>query len=165
MSVAQIREIQIQDNQQIAAAIREVFISDNFPKTGTAFEDPQLDFMFQTYNKDKSVYFVIEENEKIVGGAGISQLENATSMLCELQKMYLLTGSRGKGLGQQLIKKCLKKASEFGYTHCYLETLREMVIAQHLYKKMGFEYLENPIGNTGHTSCPVWMIKELTSNF
>jgi putative acetyltransferase len=27
---------------------------------------------------------------------------------------------------------------------------------------MGFEYLCAPLGNTGHTTCPVWMIKELT---
>ena len=33
--------------------------------------------------------------------------------------------------------------------------------AQKLYKKVGFEYLCEPLGNTGHNSCPVWMIKNL----
>jgi putative acetyltransferase len=42
-----IREIQQSDNKQIANVIREVFISDNYPKTGTAFADVQLDFMFE----------------------------------------------------------------------------------------------------------------------
>ena len=46
-----IREIKKEDNQQIAAVIRDVFISDNFPKTGTAFADIQLDFMFEAYDK------------------------------------------------------------------------------------------------------------------
>jgi putative acetyltransferase len=39
-----IREIQKSDNQQIAAVIRQVFISDNYPKIGTAFADIQLDY-------------------------------------------------------------------------------------------------------------------------
>ena len=157
-----IREIQKEDNPQIAAVIREVFIADNFPKTGTAFADVQLDFMFEAYDKARAVYFVVEIEGKIVGGAGVSQLENSNENICELQKMYFLQEARGKGIGFQMIQKCLEKAAELGYEKCYLETLPEMLIAQSLYKKMGFEYLCAPLGNTGHTTCPVWMIKELT---
>lgn len=161
MSSIQIREIQKQDNQQIAAVIREVFIADNFPKTGTAFADKQLDFMFEAYDKPRATYFVVEVEGKIVGGAGVSQLENSTENICELQKMYFLQDVRGKGIGSQMIQKCLEKAIELGYEKCYLETLPEMLAAQSLYKKMGFEYLCAPLGNTGHTTCPVWMIKML----
>lgn len=156
-----IREIQRQDNQQIATIIREVFISDNYPKTGTAFADVLLDFMFETYDKPRATYFVLEIEGRIVGGAGLSQLENSTENICELQKMYFLQEARGKGIGSQMIQKCLEKAVEFGYEKCYLETLPEMLAAQSLYKKMGFEYLCAPLGNTGHTTCPVWMIKNL----
>ena len=156
-----ISEIQPQDNASIAAVIREVFVVDNFPKTGTAFADTQLDFMFETYNKPRATYFVVENNGKIIGGAGFSQLENSTENICELQKMYFLPETRGKGIGFQVIQKCLEKATELGYEKCYLETLPEMLTAQHLYKKAGFEYLCEPMGNTGHTTCPVWMIKNL----
>lgn len=156
-----IREIQKEDNEQIAAVIREVFISDNYPKTGTAFADKQLDFMFEAYDKPSAVYFVVEEKGKIIGGAGVSQLENTTETICELQKMYFLQEVRGKGIGYQMIQKCLVAATELGYEKCYLETLPEMVMAQHLYQKAGFEYLCAPMGNTGHTTCPVWMLKSL----
>jgi len=156
-----IREIQKGDNVQIAVVIREVFISDDYPKTGTAFADTQLDFMFETYDNPRAAYFVVEENGKIIGGAGISQLESSKENICELQKMYFLKEARGKGLGLQMIEKCLAIATEFGYSNCYLETLPEMLVAQNLYKKVGFEYLNSPLGNTGHTTCPVWMIKQL----
>jgi putative acetyltransferase len=156
-----IREIQPQDNEQIANVIRQVFISDDYPKNGTAFADKQLDFMFETYDKVKSIYFVVEIDGKIVGGAGVSQLDNSKENICELQKMYFLQEARGKGIGFEMIQKCLTKAKEFGYEKCYLETLPEMLVAQSLYKKVGFEYLCEPLGGTGHTSCPVWMIKEL----
>lgn len=157
-----IREIQPQDNKQIAGVIREVFVSDDYPKTGTAYADTQLDFMFETYDKPRATYFVVVENGKIIGGAGVSQLDDSTENICELQKMYFLQEARGKGIGFQLIQKCLDKAAEFGYEKCYLETLPEMLTAQNLYKKVGFEYLSEPIGTTGHTTCPVWMIKQLT---
>lgn len=156
-----IREIQQIDNQTIADVIRNVFISDNYPKTGTAFEDPQLDCMFETYQKPKSAYFVIEIEGKIVGGAGISQLQSSDDSICELQKMYFLEVARGKGLGLQMIQICLNKAKELGYQKCYLETLPEMKNAQKLYQKVGFNYINTPLGSTGHTSCPVWMIKVL----
>jgi putative acetyltransferase len=161
MSDIRIREIHQKDNEQIAAVIREVFISDNYPKTGTAFADKQLDFMFETYDKPKAVYFVVEENGRIIGGAGVSQLENTTENVCELQKMYFLEEARGKGIGFKMIQKCLEVATELGFEKCYLETLPEMITAQHLYKKSGFEYLCEPMGNTGHTTCPVWMLKNL----
>ena len=158
-----IREIKKEDNQQIAGVIREVFIADNFPKTGTAFADTQLDFMFEAYDKPKATYFVVENNGKIIGGAGVSQLESSDENICELQKMYFLQEARGKGIGFQMIQKCLEKATELGYSKCYLETLPEMLTAQHLYKKAGFEYLCTPMGNTGHTTCPVWMIITLNA--
>lgn len=161
MNAIAIREIQPKDNQQIAAVIREVFISDGYPKTGTAFADKQLDFMFETYDKPRSAYFVVEENGKIIGGAGVAQLENSSENICELQKMYFLKEARGKGIGFQMIQKCLEKAKGSGYEKCYLETLPEMQAAQQLYQKSGFEYLSSPLGNTGHTTCPVWMIKTL----
>ncbi|TBX70437.1 GNAT family N-acetyltransferase [Flavobacterium silvisoli] len=164
MEGIRIREIQKSDNEQLAAVIREVFIADGYPKTGTAFADPQLNFMFETYNRPRSVYFVVEENNSIIGGAGVGPLENSTENICELQKMYFLKEARGKGIGAQLIQKCLAKAREFGYEKCYLETLPEMLAAQHLYRKAGFEYLCEPLGATGHTTCPIWMLKELKTD-
>lgn len=156
-----IREIQQKDNKAIANVIRTVFISDDYPKTGTAFEDPQLNQMFETYQQPNSIYFVVESSNQIVGGGGISQLQSSDENICELQKMYFLEEARGKGLGFQMIQKCLEKAKEFGFEKCYLETLPEMKNAQKLYQKVGFQYIDSPLGETGHSSCPVWMIKVL----
>lgn len=161
MNTIIIREIQKKDNPQVAAIVRNVLMEMGAPKVGTAYADPQLDTLFEVYNNPKSVYFVIENDEKIIGGAGISQLENSDATVCELQKMYFLPEARGLGLGTQLMEKCLQSAKDFGFTNCYLETMPYMEDAQKLYKKVGFEYICAPMGNTGHTSCPVWMLKSL----
>lgn len=156
-----IRSIQNKDNAEIATAIRAVLMEFHVPKVGTAYADPQLDCMYETYGLDKSHYFVVENNGKIIGGAGIGPLDNELIKVCELQKMYFLPEARGLGIGTQMIQKCLQAAKDFGYQKCYLETMPNMNAAQKCYTQSGFVYLSEPLGNTGHTSCLVWMIKDL----
>ncbi len=50
---------------------------------------------------------------------------------------------------------------EFGFEQCYLETLPYMEGARKLYRKVGFKDLEAPMGDTGHYSCNLWMLKDL----
>lgn len=156
-----IRDVREEDNQALAAAIRKVLIDIGVPKVGTAYEDPELDFMFDAYQKDRSAYFVVEEDGVVLGGAGIAPLAGESSGICELQKMYFLTQARGRGLGQKMIDHCLAFAKAQGFVLCYLETLPYMKDAQKLYRKTGFDYIDGPMGNTGHTSCNVWLTKAL----
>lgn len=156
-----IREIKTDDDGQIARVIRSVLVEMGVPKVGTAFADVALDIMTATYNKNKASYFVIDDNGKIIGGAGIASLENSDGTVCELQKMYFLPEARGKGLGTKMILTCLNKAKSYGFEKCYLETLPFMKAATKLYIKSGFESLDGPLGDTGHYSCNVWMIKSL----
>lgn len=156
-----IRKIEKKDNPAVAKLIRDVFEELNIPKVGTAYADPYLDLMFEEYSKPKSVYFVVERNGKIIGSAGVAPLENEAETICELQKMYFLPEARGHGIGSKMMELCLKTAKELGFKKCYLETMPFMHDAQKLYKKVGFEYICSPMGSTGHSSCPVWMLKEL----
>jgi len=156
-----IREIQQKDNAALAKIVRSVILEMGAPTIGTAYEDNATDQLFETYQKEKAIYFVLEHNQKVVGGAGIAQLDNFDGNVCELQKMYFLPEARGRGLGSKMIIVCLEKAKEFGFESCYLETLPYMRDAVKLYKKNGFRNLDKPVGNTCHYSCDVWMIKNL----
>lgn len=75
--------------------------------------------------------------------------------------MYFLETARGRGLGELMIRHCLDAAVSFSFESCYIETMTYMTAAQNLYKKSGFQYLEGPLGDTGHFSCPVQMLKKL----
>jgi putative acetyltransferase len=138
-----------------------VLIDLGVPKVGTAYADTALDHMYENYNVPKATYFVVEENNRIIGCAGVAQLENFDGNVCELQKMYFTEEARGRGLGSQMMKVCLNKAREYGFEKCYLETMPYMEDAQKLYKKTGFQYIEARMGDTGHYSCPVFMLLEL----
>ena len=156
-----IRKIEQKDNAEIAAVIRNIFHELDAPKVGTAYADPILDTLYEVYKSERHIYYVVEKNGKILGGCGIAPLENEEAHICELQKMYFAPEIRGTGYANKIIDDCLKFAKENDYTLCYLETLSFMTTAQALYKKLGFENIDGPMGNTGHNSCQVWMTKQI----
>ena len=161
METVIIREIKQKDNVEVAALIRKVLVDLGVPKVGTAYADKALDHMFENYNVPKATYFIVEDQGKIIGCAGVAQLENHNGNVCELQKMYFLKEARGRGIGADMMKICLDRALEYGFVQCYLETMPYMTSAQKLYKKTGFDHIDAPMGNTGHFSCPVYMLKQL----
>jgi putative acetyltransferase len=156
-----IRKIQPEDNPAMATCIRSVFLEFGMPKVGSAYEDPETDAMFETYQGEREVYYVIEEDGEVLGGAGIKKLRDNEDNVCELQKMYFLSKTRGKGYGKKLLAKCLETAKEFGYTQCYIETFPAFKAAIHLYETFGFKKLDKRLGATGHFTCNVWMLKDL----
>ena len=156
-----IREIRKEDNPQVASVIRQVLIDLGVPKVGTAYADTALDQMFESYDRPKAEYFVIDDNGVILGCAGVAQLENYEGNVCELQKMYFLEEARGQGLGTEMMAVCLDQARSFGFDQCYIETMPYMKAAQKLYIRTGFKYIDGPMGDTGHFSCPVHMLFDL----
>lgn len=155
------RKIIPSDNKIIADIITKIMkeFKDN-PK-GTIVEDPTLHTMYENYNNNNGIYYIAVEDEKILGGAGINQLDGTPEKVCELQRMFLLPESRGKGTGQKLMDMCIEAAKNFGYEKIYLETLDNMNEARKLYLKSGFEFIDKPLGNTGHCGCNTWMEKKL----
>ena len=156
-----IREIQQKDNESIAKVIRDIFHELDAPKVGTAYADPILDTLYEVYQAPRSKYYVVEKEGKVVGGCGVAPLENGDTEVCELQKMYFAPEIRGTGFAEKIIEKCLEFAKTQGFEICYRETLSFMTTAQKLYKRIGFENIDGPMGNTGHNSCEVWMTKKL----
>jgi len=153
-----IRNIKSADNPFIASIVRTAMIEFDAAEKGTIFADPTLNTMFENYQMNNAEYFVAEWNGKVVGGAGIKQLDGTDESICELQRMFLKPETRGKGIGKALMEKCLAFAKAANYTACYLETLPKMNSAVGMYRKFGFHELDNALGDTGHFSCNYWML-------
>jgi len=156
-----IRPIEPSDDTAIAAIIRAVMPEFGADGEGFAIHDAEVDAMSTAYARPRSAYFVVEIEDKIVGGGGVAPLEHGESDVCELRKMYFLPEARGLGAGHAMIARCLDAARAFGFKRCYLETLTGMDAAQALYRKHGFTPLCAPMGGTGHHGCDRWFIREL----
>jgi putative acetyltransferase len=157
----EIRPIQPADNPQLATIVRDTLAEFRANKPGTVYYDPTTDHLYELFRKPGSAYFVTWMNNEIVGGGGIYPTEGLPTDTCELVKMYLLPKARGMNLGKTMIEKCIAFAKETGYQHIYLETMPELKQALKVYAKFGFEYLEGPMGNSGHTGCSLWMLKKI----
>lgn len=155
------RPISPEDNPTIARLLRAVLVEMGVPKVGTAYSDPELDYLYEAYQKPRATYYVVECDGDIMGGAGIAPLAGEDPAICELQKMYFHPKARGKGWGSTMIDKCLDFAKENDFKLCYIETLPNMKAAQKLYRRKGFDYIDHAMGVTGHTSCNVWLTKSL----
>ena len=156
-----IREIEAQDNAQLEQVIRGCFHEFDIPLEGTAYSDKETPRMFESYQNRNDVYYVIAKNGEILGGGGVKPLKEFEDNICEIQKMYFSPKVRGKGYGRALFEKCLTAAKKMGYKQCYLESASQLEAAIHIYESYGFNHLESALGNTGHYSCGVWMIKTL----
>jgi len=156
-----IRPIKPHDNQALAYLIRHVLTEFNANKPGTAFFDKTLDSLSNVFTVEGSGYWVAEENDVFIGGAGIYPTEGLPGGYCELVKLYLHADARGKGIGKKLLDTCFTSARVAGYTHMYLETTPELNAAISIYKKAGFTRLRQPLGNSGHYYCTIRMVKKL----
>lgn len=156
-----IRTIQQADNPILSKIVKDTLAEFGANHPGTVYYDPTTDSLYELFRQKGSAYFVAEVNEEVVGGGGIFHTEGLPDDTCELVKMYLLPQARGTGLGRTLIERCISIAKELGYRKIYLETMPELKQALTIYAKFGFEYLPGPMGNSGHTGCSLWMLKEL----
>jgi putative acetyltransferase len=156
-----LRTIQQSDNAAVANIIRTSLAEFGVDKPGTVYFDQSTDHLYELFQKPGSTYYVAEQNDQLIGGAGIFPSAGLPDHVCELVKMYLKKEARGLGLGKTLVEKCLDFARSTGFERIYLESFPELGTAVSMYEKFGFTYLRGPLGNTGHFGCNVWMIKNL----
>ncbi len=156
------RPLEPRDDAAVAAVIRTVMPEFGADGPGFALHDPEVDHMSRAYAIPGAAYFVVvDEADRVLGGAGVAALEGGEPGVCELRKMYFLPEARGKGLGEALLRHCLRVAADLGYRTCYLETLTGMDQALKLYGRLGFRPLGAPMGRTGHGGCDRWFAREL----
>jgi putative acetyltransferase len=156
-----LREIEERDNREIAELIRSVFREFKIDKPGTVYYDPTTDDLYSLFKKPGSVYWIAEEDGKIVGGCGIYSTPGLPYGCAELVKLYLLPEYRGKGIGRQLMEKSYESAKDLGYKQLYLESMPELGKAIGMYEKSGFSFVTSRMGNSGHFCCDIWMVKDL----
>lgn len=156
-----IRKIQKTDNAELATIIRNCFHDFEVETEGTVYVDPTTDDLYDLFKKEKSALFVAEIDGKLCGCCGIFPTEGLPENCAELVKFYLHKDFRGTGIGRKLMEKSIYFAEEMGYKTIYIESLPEFSTAVSIYEKQGFEYLKKPLGNSGHSGCNLWMLKQL----
>lgn len=131
---------------------------------GVELLEPADHALYANYQHRRTLYFVAVWRGGIVGGAGAAPLSGSDPLTCELQRMYLRSDARGRGIGDALLQRCLAAAKQFLYVRCYLETVTQMHAALEFYGRHGFRDLQAPIGRTGHEHNDRWMVRPLRAS-
>ncbi len=110
----------------------------------------EIENLESQYSRPKGIIFLATENNaSTLGCFGIRELSGP---ICELKRMYLRQGARGRGIGKLMLERSIEVGRELGYRKMRLDTLPTMRTAIKLYEKMGFyeikPYRFNPIDGT-----------------
>jgi putative acetyltransferase len=157
-----IRRLLAKDVPQLIQLTKSIWAEFGFDGAHSAapIYEAELEKTYEIYSAKKAAYFVLVQGDTVVGGAGFGPLAGEAD-ICELKGMYLAPSTRGLGLGKVLLRYVLDEMKREGFEECYLETMNFMNQANLLYQKFGFNRLDRPKGNTGHSWTNCWYIKKL----
>jgi len=87
------------------------------------------------------------EDDELAGCVALRKIRATT---CEMKRLFLRPGFRGRGLGRVLVERIIEEARQIGYTQMCLDSLPgRMDQAIALYKSIGFKeiepYYNNPV--------------------
>lgn len=89
------------------------------------------------------------DTNRLIGCVG---LRYNTPTWCEMKRLYVKPQARRTGAGEKLVAAVIQQAKDLGYEGMRLDTLPDMVAAQKLYRRFGFEiidkYYDTPLEQT-----------------
>ena len=96
----------------------------------------------KTYMSSEGCHmWVAEWHGKVDGMVGLLHNKNYKPGVAELQRMYVLSSLRRKGVASKLLEKLISYAKEQPYDNIILSTTSAHVAAITFYKKYGFQLM------------------------
>jgi len=87
-----------------------------------------------------TTYLVAEENNSVIGYAGLSKLTSSTTS--DIQTIAVSDSHRGRGIGRSLIQNLLDFAREQKAKEVLLEVREDRPAPHRLYSSLGFEDID-----------------------
>jgi ribosomal protein S18 acetylase RimI-like enzyme len=141
--------------------IRPAQLPGDLPLVRTLFREYQqaigIDLCFQDFDAELATLpgkyappqgrlLLAWDNAEAVGCVALRPLAEGA---CEMKRLYVRRGGRGRHLGRLLAERICAEARAAGYRRICLDTLPSMTAAVALYASLGFEpiapYVFNPI--------------------
>lgn len=137
-----IREAVIEDNEAICNLLALLFEQEAEFKPDSATQSKGVGEILS--DPEKGVFFVIEDAGRIVGCVSLLFLVSTAlgGKTALLEDFVLEKSVREQGWGTQLLDYAIRYAVQQGCRRITVLTDKDNVVAQLLYRKMGFNYSE-----------------------
>ena len=89
----------------------------------------------EAFMADTGRLLLAKENGMVGGIACLKKIREDT---CEIKRMYVRPGFRGKKIGEQLLSRLIEEAKVIGYSRILLDSDPYMSKAHSMYRAMGF---------------------------
>jgi GNAT superfamily N-acetyltransferase len=86
---------------------------------------------------------VVRDDSRIVGAAAVLVFATPAFVKARIEDVVVEEHSRGKGVGEALVRRCLEVARERGAEIVELQSARWREVANRLYPRLGFELRES----------------------
>ena len=134
-----------EDYREARALLREYEAASEVDLCFQGFEE-EVETLERMYGPPGGRFLLVRAGDAIAGGVALRDLGGG---ICEMKRLYLRPGFRGRGLGRRCAEEVAQEAREMGYARMRLDTLPSMRAAIALYRSMGFReiapYTENPV--------------------
>lgn len=136
-------------NKQEIAAVHRLFREyENFLDVDLCFQqfEEELASLPGKYAVPDGALFLAMDTETAAGCVGLRKTDTG---VCEMKRLFVKPGFRGKGVGRMLAEKTIREAKTLGYKKMRLDTMDWLKEAARLYESLGFQqippYYHNPI--------------------
>ena len=108
--------------------------------------DHEIDSLAEEYGPPGGCFLLAREEGHTIGCVGLRKIDEA---VCEMKRLYVFPGQRGRRIGQRLAEAIIEEGRRLGYERMRLDTVPSMKAARALYESLGFRnipsYRYNPI--------------------
>ena len=138
----------VKNKQEIATVHRLFREYENFLDVDLCFQqfEKELASLPGKYALPDGALFLAMDQDTAAGCVGLRKTDTG---ICEMKRLFVKPGYRGKGVGRMLAEKSIHEAKKLGYKKMRLDTMDWLKKAVRLYESLGFQqippYYHNPI--------------------
>ena len=144
------RMVTIEDGMQHVDEIAKLFTEyKDYIAVDVSFQpaDQTTEEIAKRYGGDGGRLYIAFVDGAAAGCIALHPMKDAHD--CEIKRLFTRSAFRGHHVGRLLMQRALDDARAMGYRHAYLDTVKQLEVANLMYHRMGFReipaYYHNPL--------------------
>lgn len=136
------------DSERLLAVIHEYIAWLDMDLSYRGFDQEMAQFN-ELFTLPSGLFLMAQVDDEIAGCGGLLR---HTASTAEVKRLFVRPAFRGLQLGEKLVAALIARARQLGFERLILDAVPQTVVAQALYRAIGFQEIEpyyaNPVPDT-----------------